>query len=166
MARQSAGLLLFRETSGRVEVLLVHPGGPFWASKDVGVWSIPKGELLDAEDPLQAAVREVGEELGVTLSGEFIPLRPQRQAGGKTVHAWAMRFDFNPAHLKSNTFVMEWPPRSGRQETFPEIDRAVWFDLDDARVKILKGQTGFLDELEIKLRKVSRVESRSRRTRT
>jgi predicted NUDIX family NTP pyrophosphohydrolase len=125
MARQSAGLLLFRETSGRLEVLLVHPGGPFWAKKDVGAWSIPKGELSDAEDPLQAAAREVGEELGETVSGEFIPLQPQRQA--------------------------EWPPRSGREQTFHEVDRAEWFDLDVARTKILKGQVGFINELERKL---------------
>jgi predicted NUDIX family NTP pyrophosphohydrolase len=151
MARQSAGLLLFRGTAGRLEVLLVHPGGPFWAKKDVGAWSIPKGEPSDAEDPLQAAVREVGEELGGTVTGEFIPLQPQRQAGGKTVHAWAVRFDFDSAHLRSNTFSMEWPPRSGREQTFHEIDRAEWFDLDVARTKILRGQVGFINELERKL---------------
>lgn len=151
MARQSAGLLLFRETSGRLEVLLVHPGGPFWAKKDVGAWSIPKGEFSDAEDPLHAATREVGEELGETVTGEFIPLQPQRQAGGKTVHAWAVRFDFNPAHLRSNSFSMEWPPRSGREQTFREVDRAEWFHPDAARTKILKGQVAFIDELERKV---------------
>jgi predicted NUDIX family NTP pyrophosphohydrolase len=151
MARQSAGLLLFREISGRLEVLLVHPGGPFWAKKNVGAWSIPKGELFDAEDPLRAAVREVGEELGEPVNGEFIPLQPQRQAGGKTVHAWAVRSDFNPAHVRSNTFSMEWPPRSGREQTFHEVDRAEWFDLDAARTKILNGQVGFINELERKV---------------
>jgi predicted NUDIX family NTP pyrophosphohydrolase len=148
MARQSAGLLLFRENSGRLEVLLVHPGGPFWAKKDAGAWSVPKGELSDAEDPLHGAVREVAEELGETVSGEFIPLRSLRQTGGKLVHDWAVRSDFNPARLRSNTFAMEWPPRSGRQQTFPEIDRAEWFDLDAARTRILKGQVGFINELE------------------
>ena len=144
--------MLFRETSERVEVLLVHPGGPFWVKKDAGAWSIPKGEFSDAEEPRQAAVREVREELGEAVSGDFIPLRPQRQAGGKTVHAWAVRSNFDPARLNSNTFAMEWPPRSGRQHVFPEIDRAAWFGLDEARVKILKGQAGFLDELENKLK--------------
>lgn len=151
MPKQSAGLLLFRKTSGPVEVLLVHPGGPLWRKKDEGAWSIPKGEFSDAEDPLEAAVREVREELGETVTGHFILLRPQRQAGGKTVHAWAVQFDFDPARLKSNTFSMEWPPRSGRERIFPEVDRAAWFKLDAARTKILKGQVGFINELEREL---------------
>jgi predicted NUDIX family NTP pyrophosphohydrolase len=148
MTRQSAGLLLFRETSGRTEVLLVHPGGPFWAKKDAGAWSIPKGEFSGTEDPLQAAVREFREETGETLTGHFVPLTPKRQSGGKTVYAWAVAADFNSACLTSNTFSLEWPPRSGCQQTFPEIDRAQWFELDAARAKILKGQAAFIDELE------------------
>ena len=141
-------MLLYRGAPDAIEVLLVHPGGPFWAKKDAGAWSIPKGEFGDDEDPLQAAIREVQEETGVDVTGDFIRFAPQRQAGGKIVHAWAVRADFDPTRLRSNTFSIEWPPRSGRQQTFPEIDRAAWFTLDLAREKILKGQAGFLDELE------------------
>ena len=151
MTRKSAGLLLFRTAPGAVEVLLVHPGGPYWANKDEGAWSIPKGEFSDDEDPLSAALREFEEELGQTVRGDdFVALRPIRQTG-KIVHAWAVRSDFDTTQIESNTFSMEWPPRSGRQQVFPEIDRAAWFPLDAARVKILKGQTGFLDELEGRL---------------
>ncbi len=152
MAKKSAGLLLFRETSDDVEVLLVHPGGPFWARKDEGAWSIPKGEFSDAEDPLQAAVREVREEIGETVTGDFIPLHAQHQSGGKTIYAWAVRFDFNPARLQSNSFSLEWPPRSGHEQSFPEVDRAEWFDVPAARAKILKGQRGFIEELEQRLK--------------
>ena len=148
MPAHSAGLILFRHANQRFEVLLVHPGGPFWARKDLGAWSIPKGELAGDEDPLAAAVREVREELGVEVTGEFLPLTPVRQAGGKTVHAWAVRFDLDPASVRSNTFEMEWPPRSGRRQTFPEVDRAGWFDLATARRKILKSQASVLDELD------------------
>jgi predicted NUDIX family NTP pyrophosphohydrolase len=151
MPKRSAGLLLFRGASGAIEVLLVHPGGPFWAKKDDGAWSIPKGEFSDDEDPLQAAVREFKEETGETVAGDFVALESQRQAGGKVVQAWAVRADFDPARLRSNTFSIEWPPRSGRQQLFPEIDRAEWFPLDVARAKIVKGQVGFLDELASKL---------------
>jgi predicted NUDIX family NTP pyrophosphohydrolase len=151
MARKSAGLLPFREIAGRLEVLLVHPGGPFWARKDQGAWSIPKGELAGDEDPLDTARREFEEETGETMTGDFIALRPRRQPGGKTVCCWAVRSDFDPARLRSNTFSMEWPPRSGRQEVFPEVDRAGWFPLDVARIKVLKGQVGFIDELEARL---------------
>jgi predicted NUDIX family NTP pyrophosphohydrolase len=147
MAKRSAGLLLFRTVAGAVEVLLVHPGGPFWAKRDAGAWSIPKGEVAVDEDPLQAALREFREETGRSVHGDFIPLGSRRQAGGKTVHAWAVRSEFDPSQLESNTFVMEWPPRSGRLQTFPEIDCAAWFPLDLARVKMLKGQVGFLDGL-------------------
>jgi predicted NUDIX family NTP pyrophosphohydrolase len=148
MADRSAGLLLFRTVAGTIEVLLVHPGGPFWRTRDDGAWSIPKGQIAPGEDPFRAALREFREETGQSVDGDFIELEPRRQAGGKTVHAWAVRSQFDPSRLESNTFVMEWPPRSGRRETFPEVDRAAWFPLDSARVKILKGQVGFLDELE------------------
>jgi predicted NUDIX family NTP pyrophosphohydrolase len=152
--RKSAGLLLFRDAPGGVEVLLVHPGGPFWAKKDRGAWSIPKGELAEDEDPLQAAIREFQEEVGHPApSGEFIPLTPQRQPSGKVVYAWAVRGDFDPARLQSNTFSIEWPPGSGRRQVFPEVDRAAWFPLHIAREKISKGQVGFLDELERKLKR-------------
>jgi predicted NUDIX family NTP pyrophosphohydrolase len=147
MAKKSAGLLLFRDTRGVLEVLLVHPGGPLWAKKDEGAWSIPKGEFTDDEDPLAAARREFEEEMGAPARGEFLPLTPLKQSGGKLVFAWAVRSDFDPATLKSNLFSMEWPPRSGKRREFPEIDRAQWFTLDQARSKILKGQAGFLDQL-------------------
>jgi predicted NUDIX family NTP pyrophosphohydrolase/trans-aconitate methyltransferase len=135
-----------------VEVLLVHPGGPFWAKKDDGAWSIPKGEVSDDEEPLAAARREFEEELGGPVEGEFLPLEPIRQPGGKRVLAWAVRADFDPATLRSNTFSMEWPPKSGRQQQFPEVDKAAWFDLDVAKQKILKGQAPLLDELSTKVR--------------
>jgi predicted NUDIX family NTP pyrophosphohydrolase len=147
MSKKSAGLLLFRETAAGVEVLLVHPGGPFWARKDDGSWSIPKGEFADGEEPLAAAKREFEEEVGAPPVGDFIPLDPVRQPSGKLVLAWAVRADFDPSSLKSNTFSMEWPPRSGRQEEFPEVDRAAWFEVESARPKILKGQAPFLDQL-------------------
>ncbi len=147
MAKQSAGLLLFRGSLGSLEVFLVHPGGPFWARKDDGAWSIPKGELTTDEEPLAAAMREFEEETGQPIAGQFIPLEPVRQAGGKTVFAWAVRGDFDPSQLRSNTFSMEWPRGSGRQRDFPEVDRAAWFDLPAARQKILKGQSPLLDEL-------------------
>ena len=151
MSKKSAGLLLFRDVSGTVEVLLVHPGGPFWAKKDEAAWSIPKGEFSDDEDPFHAARREFEEEMAEAVTGDFVALQPRRQAGGKVVHAWAVKSDFDPARLRSNTFSIEWPPRSGRQQVFPEIDRAAWFPLDAARAKISKGQVAFLDELERKL---------------
>jgi predicted NUDIX family NTP pyrophosphohydrolase len=147
MAKKSAGLLLYRQGTDGLEVLLVHPGGPFWARKDAGAWSIPKGELADGEDPLAAAEREFEEETGARPSGDFIPLDPLKQPGGKLVYAWAVRADFDTASLRSNMFSMEWPPRSGRHSEFPEVDRAAWFGIDEARRKILKGQAGFLDQL-------------------
>ena len=146
--KTSAGLLLYRDAAGRLEVLLVHPGGPFWAKKDAGAWSIPKGEIGAGEDPLAAAKREFEEETGTRPPGEAIALPPRRQAGGKLVHAWAVRGDLDPAALKSTTFTLEWPPRSGRRQEFPEVDRAAWFTLDEARDKILKSQAPFLDDLE------------------
>jgi predicted NUDIX family NTP pyrophosphohydrolase len=147
MAKKSAGLLLYRQGAEGPEVLLVHPGGPLWARKDDGAWSIPKGEFADGEDPLRAAQREFEEETGTLPNGEFIPLDPLKQPGGKLVYAWAVGADFDPATLQSNTFSMEWPPRSGRRTDFPEVDRAAWFGMDEARRKILKGQAGFLDQL-------------------
>jgi len=146
--KTSAGLLLYRDAAGRLEVLLVHPGGPFWAKKDAGAWSIPKGEIGEGEDPLAAAKREFEEETGTRPTGEAIALAPRRQAGGKVVHAWAVRGDLDPAALKSTTVTLEWPPRSGRRQEFPEVDRAAWFTLDEAREKILKGQAPFLHDLE------------------
>lgn len=151
MPKTSAGLLLFRETSGGPEVLLVHPGGPFWSRKDEGAWSLPKGEFEEGEDPLAAARREFQEETGASAPGEAIPLGSLRQSGGKVVHAWAVRGDLDPDLLESNTFLLEWPPKSGRLREFPEVDRAGWFPLEEARRKILKGQAGFLDRLQEKL---------------
>jgi len=156
MSKKSAGLLLYREVSGRLEVLLCHPGGPFWAKRDEGAWSIPKGEFEDGEDPLSAAKREFTEETGFTPVGEeFLPLEPIRQAGGKLVDAWALRCDLDPSGLKSNTFSLEWPPKSGRYQEFPEVDRAAWLDVEEASPKMLKGQLPFLDELQRKLRATS-----------
>jgi predicted NUDIX family NTP pyrophosphohydrolase len=146
--KASAGLLLYRGSPQGLEVLLVHPGGPFWKKKDAGAWSIPKGEYGEDEDPLAAARREFEEETGAAVEGEFLPLTPIRQKGGKQVLAWAVRADFDPSVLRSNLFSMEWPPRSGRQQEFPEVDRAEWFPLDAAREKILESQKPLLDELE------------------
>lgn len=142
---------MYRGGARGLEVLLVHPGGPLWAKKDEGVWSIPKGEFEDHEDPLAAAGREFEEETGTTPRGDFIPLTPLRQRSGKIVFAWAVEGDFDPASLTSNTFSMEWPPKSGRQREFPEVDRAAWFTIDTAMRKILPGQAPFLSELEEKL---------------
>ena len=144
--KKSAGLLLFRR-EGSLEVMLIHPGGPIWAKRDVGAWSIPKGEPAEGEDLLAAARREFAEELGTSVDGAFIALTPVRQPGGKTVHAWALEADFDTSTVSSNTFTMEWPPRSGRRQAFPEIDRAEWFPLDEARTRILAGQAPLLDEL-------------------
>ena len=151
MPGKSAGILLFREVSGHIEVLLVHPGGPFWAKKDEGVWSIPKGEFDDDEDPLSAAKREFEEETGFIPDGEMIPLEPLRQPSGKLVYAWVIKGDLNPVELKSNTFSMEWPPKSGKFRDFPEVDRAAWLTIAEAFKKILKGQAGFLVQLQEKL---------------
>jgi len=147
MAKQSAGLLLYRVREGALEVFLVHPGGPFWAKKDLGAWSIPKGEIGEGEDPLEAARREFEEETGFRPEGVFRELAPVRQKSGKVVHAWAVEGDCDAAAIRSNTFPLEWPPRSGRWMDVPEVDRAGWFDLDTARAKILEGQRGLLEEL-------------------
>ena len=148
MAKQSAGVLLYRIRQTAPEVFLVHPGGPFWAKKDAGAWSIPKGEAAPGEDLLARAQREFTEETSFALAGEFRALAPVRQSGGKTVHAWAIEGDCDAAAITSNTFDLEWPPRSGRVRAFPEVDRAQWFGLAAAREKINPSQRGLIDELE------------------
>lgn len=145
--KASAGLLVYRLRNASLEVFLVHPGGPFWTKKDLGSWSIPKGELLEGEDRLDAAKREFHEETGFVLQGSFVALPPLKQAGGKLVYAWAVRGDCDTNAITSNTFSMEWPPRSGQRREFPEVDRAEWFAIEVARGKILRGQIGFLDAL-------------------
>ena len=146
MAKLSAGILLFDRTDG-LRVLLVHPGGPFWARKDAGAWTLPKGEYEPPEDPETAARRELAEETGLVLDDTLIPLGEVTQAGGKRVTAFAAEAAFDPSKLVSNTFDMEWPPKSGRRQSFPEIDRAAWFDLYMARMKMIPAQTAFLDRL-------------------
>ena len=152
MPKTSAGLLMYRRTAGGIEVFLVHPGGPFWAKKDAGAWSIPKGEYVAGEDPLDAARREFAEETGIVPDGELVELGVVKQAGGKIVTAWALEGDCDADTIRSNTFAMEWPPRSGRQQEFPEVDRAGWFDLETAEEKILKGQLDFIRRLGEMLR--------------
>ena len=140
MAQKSAGILMYRLKHHAPELLLVHPGGPFWARKDDGAWSIPKGLFEDGEDPLIAARRELEEETGCRPTGDFIPLGQFKQPGGKTISAWAVEGDFDLRDFRSNLFSMEWPPKSGRTKQFPEVDRAQWFVPEDAARKILKGQ--------------------------
>jgi predicted NUDIX family NTP pyrophosphohydrolase len=147
MSKMAAGLLLFRRTPAGLEVLLVHPGGPFWARKDLGAWSLPKGEVAPGEDALCAARREFCEETGLQPSGMPFPLGHVKQPGGKVVRAWALEGDFDPSSLKSNTFVMEWPKGSGQMREFPEVDRVAWFDLAEARRRILAAQVPLLDVL-------------------
>jgi predicted NUDIX family NTP pyrophosphohydrolase len=147
---RSAGILLFCRNNGEVRFLLVHPGGPFWTKKDAGAWSIPKGGIEEAEEPRACAIRELEEELGtapVLDPEELIELGQVKQKAGKVVEAWAAEGEFDPAGLASNTFAMEWPPRSGNQQEFPEVDRAEWFGLETAREKILPAQAEFLDRL-------------------
>ena len=148
MAKVSAGILLYRRREGRLEVFLVHPGGPFWAKKDAGAWSIPKGEAVPGDDLLACARREFAEETGTALAGEPAALSPVRQAGGKTVHAFVLEGDIDAERIESNSFELEWPPRSGRRQRFPEVDRAAWFDLATARGKLNQGQLGLLAQLE------------------
>jgi predicted NUDIX family NTP pyrophosphohydrolase len=148
VAKRSAGILLHRIAAGTPEVLLVHPGGPYWARKDAGAWSIPKGEYEDGEDPQACALREFEEELGTRLPpGELAELGSVKQKGGKVVTAWAAEGDLDADAVTSNTFTMEWPPRSGRTAEFPEIDRAGWFEIETAREKLVPAQTEFLDRL-------------------
>lgn len=151
MPKSSAGILLFRRAAGELEVLLVHPGGPFWASRDAGAWSIPKGEVDPGEDARACALRELAEETGAAFPDarehELLPLGEVRQQSGKVVMAWALERDLDAGAIRSNTFELEWPLRSGQRQTFPEVDRAGWFALGVARAKLLPAQAPFLDRL-------------------
>jgi len=144
--KTSAGLLLYRRHA-ELEVFLVHPGGPFWAKKDAGACSLPKGEIGEGEDPLEAAKREFTEETGLSIDGKFLPLDPVKQSGGKVVYAWAIEADSDPSQIRSNLFLLEWPPKSGRTQQFPEVDHAAWFNIPEARKRIIPGQIGFLAQL-------------------
>jgi predicted NUDIX family NTP pyrophosphohydrolase len=158
--KRSAGVLLYRLPAGGPEVLLIHPGGPYWAKKDLGAWSIPKGELDPGEEARECALRELGEELGDAAPAidpsELIDLGTVRQKGGKVVHGWSTEADFDPAELRSNTFTMEWPPSSGAEREFHEVDRAEWFEPDEARRRILAAQAELIDRLLERLARVSR----------
>src|SRR5262245_33483863 len=151
MPKVSAGLLMYRRRQGGLEFLLVHPGGPLWKGKDGGVWTIAKGEIAEGEAALAAAIREFEEEVGFAPQGKFVELAPIKQKGGKIVRAWAFEGDCEPDKIKSNTFSMEWPPRSGRRETFPEIDQAAFFDLAGAKQKVNPAQVLLLEELATKV---------------
>jgi predicted NUDIX family NTP pyrophosphohydrolase len=150
-SKKSAGLLPFRFQNKNLEVLLAHPGGPFWKNKDQGAWSIVKGEYNDDEEPLAAAKREWQEETGLKISGKFIPLKPVRQKSGKEIIAWAVEADLDPTAIKSNSFEIEWPPKSGKKQSFPEIDRAAWFSINEAKEKINPAQAELVEELVEKL---------------
>lgn len=145
--KKSAGILIYKKVKDQLQVMLVHPGGPFWKNKDAGAWSIPKGEFNDNEEPLDAAKREFEEETGLTVSGKFLPLTPVKQKSGKLIYAWAVEEDIDVSSFKSNLFEMEWPPRSGKMKCFPEIDEACWFAVEEAKGKIIKGQFSFIEEL-------------------
>lgn len=147
MPKQAAGILLYRRGRTGLEVLLAHPGGPLWARKDSGAWTLPKGQFTEGELPLDAAKREFEEEMGTAPAGDAQPLGTVRQPSGKIIHAWAAESDFDTTTLKSNLFSMEWPPKSGRMGEFPEVDRAGWFSIEEARDKIIKGQAPFLERL-------------------
>ena len=151
MSKKSAGIILYRFHTNLPEVLLVHPGGPFWARKDLGFWSIPKGEFENNENALEAAKRELEEETGLRVTGDFIELNPVKQKSGKMVYAWAVEGNIIPEEIISNTFEIEWPPKSGMKKTFPEIDQAAWFTLETAKIKILEAQIPLISELEAKL---------------
>jgi predicted NUDIX family NTP pyrophosphohydrolase len=146
-AKQSAGLLLYRWGDAGLEFLLAHPGGPYWVRKDLGAWSIPKGEFLEDEPPLSAARREFAEEIGTRIEAEALALTPLKQPSRKVIHAFAVEQDLNVDHITSNTFEIEWPPRSGKKAAFPEVDRAAWFGLDEAQKRIQPGQVPILEEL-------------------
>jgi predicted NUDIX family NTP pyrophosphohydrolase len=150
---KSAGILLYRYRGAVVEFFIVHPGGPFWKNKDEGAWSIPKGEFLDDEDPLRAAQREFEEETGIRVEGDFIALAPVRQRSGKIVHAWGLHADIDAAAIRSNTFPLEWPPKSKKFIEVPEVDRAGWFSFEEAKVKLNVGQVSILEELFLLVRK-------------
>jgi predicted NUDIX family NTP pyrophosphohydrolase len=152
MPKRSAGLLLYRRRAAGPEVFLVHPGGPFWAKRDAGAWSLPKGEYSPGEDALAAARREFAEETGLRLEGEPVALGSFRQSSAKTVDVWALEGDVDPVRLRSNTFTMEWPPRSGRMQELPEVDRAAWYALPEAARKLVKGQVVILEALRNRLR--------------
>jgi predicted NUDIX family NTP pyrophosphohydrolase len=156
MGKMSAGLLMFRRRKAGVEFLLVHPGGPFWGKRDFGAWSIPKGEYTEDEEPLEAAKREFEEETGIVPGGDFIALDQIKQPSGKLVTVWAFEGDCSPREIRSNTFLMEWPPKSGKMREFPEVDRADWFSLQAARKRIFKGQLGFLERCMARMRPVAR----------
>ncbi len=147
MPKRSAGLLLYRRRAGAIEVFLVHPGGPFWAKKDLGAWSIPKGEYADSEDPMSAARREFQEETGFAAPNQLVELGELKQSGGKLVSAWAGEGDCDPTRLVSNLCAIEWPSRSGRRIEIPEVDRGEWFAVADAQQRILKSQQPFLERL-------------------
>jgi len=149
MSKKSAGIILYRTQNDLFEILLVHPGGPFWVKKDEGAWTIPKGEF-DDEDPLEAAKREFEEETGKKVSGKFIELKPVKQKSGKLIFAWAVEGNMDTATIKSNEFEIEWPPGSGKMKSFPEIDKAGWFTIRDAAIKINPGQLSLIKELETK----------------
>ena len=151
MPKMSAGILLFRFKNVYPEILLFHPGGPYWAKKDAGVWSIPKGELNENEEPLQAAERELREETGIEIKGKLMKLTPIKQKNNKIVFAWTLEQDVNPLDLKSNLFEIEWPPHSGFKKQFPEMDRGFWFTIGEAKVKIIAAQLPFIEELEKKI---------------
>jgi predicted NUDIX family NTP pyrophosphohydrolase len=148
VSKKSAGILVFRIRDKKPEIFLMHPGGPYWAKIDLGAWSIPKGEIEENEHQSEAARREFKEETGIQLNGELIPLKPVKQKSGKTVIAWAVELDIDVSNIKSNQFEMEWPPRSGNHQQFPEMDRAEWFTVSDAKEKIIPGHAALIGELE------------------
>jgi predicted NUDIX family NTP pyrophosphohydrolase len=149
--RKSAGILLYRKSGQEIEIFLVHPGGPYWKGKDNGAWSIPKGEFTDDEEPLSAARREFQEETGKEISGSFIELKTIRQKGGKLVYAWAVEGDIDPDKIVSNTFRQEWPYKSGKWQSYPEVDKAGWFGVEEAKQKINPAQAALIDDLMTRL---------------
>jgi predicted NUDIX family NTP pyrophosphohydrolase len=151
MKKKSAGIIFYRYHHNALEIFLVHPGGPYWAKKDNGVWSIPKGEFEEYENPLVAAKREVEEETGIKVSGNLLELNPVKQKGGKTIYAWAQGRNIETGEIKSNTFDLEWPPKSGEKKAFPEIDKAAWFTIGEVEKKIIAGQVPLIEELKTKL---------------